>query len=507
MKRSLFRFAFWITCISSYSSLKADHSIGRLNKRQIRGLEHEEPRAHPAAENLDSPRQQDASPSKASLEKRDIPLRFGLAANPNVLTQEVPPKERRSKIVHQPRAVADDDPDADSFHPHWHMGLAANPDVITQDLPSNSAPQRRRSLGELTSSSTEDPILRPAAAAPEANKDQINVAGAPALNLNTVGLGKSISLPLRRREISEDDKNLPPEIYFQKHLNHAIRRHAHFLNKSLDERVLENNLRRRAESVGWTFDESSGSARRLFPRQAKTESQGFPLAALNAAKADAITKANPVTAANSIGLDIEANDVGYFAEIQVGTPPTTFKFVADTGSADTWLQLPDCRNLKNAERGCNHPSLNPDSSTFKRSESPFQITYGTGKVVGVLIEETINMGGLILNNHVFGGVVRASDEFTRKNVPFDGLMGTAKSILSNQKVLTPIEALAEAGTLTGAFVGYALGRASDSENIGQLTIGGIDQTKFKGILRFSLTSTREVSGKVRWKYKSGGRQF
>jgi hypothetical protein len=53
--------------------------------------------------------------------------------------------------------------------------------------------------------------------------------------------------------------------------------------------------------------------------------------------------------------------------------------------------------------------------------------------------------------------------------PFDGLLGTAKSTLSNQKVLTPIEALAKAGTLSGAFVGYALGRVSDSENIGKYT--------------------------------------
>lgn len=145
-------------------------------------------------------------------------------------------------------------------------------------------------------------------------------------------------------------------------------------------------------------------------------------------------------------------------------------------------KLEDCRNFKDPTRPCNHPTLNPQSSTFKRTSDPFKITYGTGKVMGVLVEETMNMGGLVLNNHVLGGVTRASDEFTGKNVPFDGLMGTAKSILSNQKVLTPIEALAKAGTLSGAFVGYALGRVSDSQNIGQVTFGGIDQTKFSGDL-------------------------
>ncbi|PLW36041.1 hypothetical protein PCANC_16101 [Puccinia coronata f. sp. avenae] len=477
MKRSLFSFDFWIICITFYSATKA-----------------EEFRPHLARENLTSTSQHDGvqKPSGVHFDKRDVPLRWGLAANRDVSTQDVPPKARRSKIAHQARDVPESDGDTPSTRRFWHMGLAANPDVITQDLPSK-ATQRRRSLGELTPDSTDAMVFHPGNIAKEAVNERLIVQPS-SLNLNTVGLGKSVSLPLYRRETSNEDKDLHPEIYFQKHLNHAIKRHAHFLQKSVDEGVLENNLRKRAESVGWTFPESSISPRGLFPRQAPTESQGFPLSALAAAKSGAITKPNPVTAANSLGLHIEANDVGYFAEIQVGTPPSTFRLIADTGSADMWLHLSDCRNIKDPSVGCNHPALNPESSTFRRTESPFKITYGTGKVVGVLIEETVNMGGLILNNHAFGGVTRASDEFTGKKVPFDGLLGTAKSTLSNQKVLTPIEALAKAGTLSGAFVGYALGRVSDSENIGQITLGGIDQTKFSG----NLTIFPNVNKKGFW---------
>lgn len=52
------------------------------------------------------------------------------------------------------------------------------------------------------------------------------------------------------------------------------------------------------------------------------------------------------------------------------------------------------------------------------------------------------------------------------NRPFDGIMGTARSSLSSQKLLTPIESLAKAGALSGAFIGYSLGRVSDDKNIG-----------------------------------------
>ncbi|PLW36020.1 hypothetical protein PCANC_16099 [Puccinia coronata f. sp. avenae] len=275
-------------------------------------------------------------------------------------------------MAHQPRDVADGD--TVSTRQLWHMGLAANPNLIAQDLPSK-ATRRRRSLGELTPSSTNTIEFRPGILSTETIQEQLNVAQPSALNLNTVGLVKLVSLPLYCRKASDEDKDLHPEIYFQKHLNHAIKRHAQFLEKSVDKGVLKNNLCRCAKSVGLHLPESSVSRRGLFARQAQSESQGFPLSALAAAKAGTITKANPVTAANSLGLHIEANDVLYFAKIQVGTPPSTFRLIADTGSADTWLHLDDCRNIKDPLRDCNHPTLNPESSTFKRTKDPFKITY------------------------------------------------------------------------------------------------------------------------------------
>jgi hypothetical protein len=57
---------------------------------------------------------------------------------------------------------------------------------------------------------------------------------------------------------------------------------------------------------------------------------------------------------------------------------------------------------------------------------------------------------------------------------FDGLMGLAQSTLSNQGVPTAIEALATAGTVTSAQVGYHLARLSDGVNDGGITFGGVE---------------------------------
>jgi len=57
-------------------------------------------------------------------------------------------------------------------------------------------------------------------------------------------------------------------------------------------------------------------------------------------------------------------------------------------------------------------------------------------------------------------------------------MGLAQSTLSNQKVLTPPESLAKAGTINEAIVSYKISRLSDKKNDGQVTFGGLDTSKF-----------------------------
>ncbi len=67
-------------------------------------------------------------------------------------------------------------------------------------------------------------------------------------------------------------------------------------------------------------------------------------------------------------------------------------------------------------------------------------------------------------------------------IPFDGLIGAAKSQLSNQNNTTPIESLAAQGLVPAAQMGYKLGRVGDGPNDGQATFGGVDTTKFEGQL-------------------------
>jgi hypothetical protein len=66
---------------------------------------------------------------------------------------------------------------------------------------------------------------------------------------------------------------------------------------------------------------------------------------VQAAEANTLTKANTPTTGNSLGLDIQADDVTYIATVQMGTPPRDFKLLMDSGSADLWVGAEGCKSL------------------------------------------------------------------------------------------------------------------------------------------------------------------
>jgi hypothetical protein len=198
---------------------------------------------------------------------------------------------------------------------------------------------------------------------------------------------------------------------------------------------------------------------------------------IQAATNGGLTAANPPTTNNSLGLSIEADDVGYVATIQIGTPPQNFNLLMDSGSADFWVGGENCQSQQG---GCgNHTFLGTQSSSsFVQNNQQFQVTYGSGSVQGLLCQDNVNIAGLALNNHTFGVASVESVQFSADTVSFDGLMGLAQSILSEQKVLTPVESLASNGLIQSAITSFKISRLADQLNDGEVTFGGLDASKF-----------------------------
>ncbi len=99
----------------------------------------------------------------------------------------------------------------------------------------------------------------------------------------------------------------------------------------------------------------------------------------------------------------------------------------DSGSADTWVPSTACQSC-----GSTHTQLgSSDSDTFTSLNTPFSIQYGTGDVSGNLAMDNLNIAGLALTNYTFAVTTQESSDFADDSVPFDGLMGLARSELSN----------------------------------------------------------------------------
>ncbi|KAG9224715.1 hypothetical protein PTI98_010130 [Pleurotus ostreatus] len=315
-----------------------------------------------------------------------------------------------------------------------------------------------------------------------------------------------VSLPLRR--VQQLKRDVHPHILMQQHINRSQRRFARMTGRDgPTDADLVSNLEKRLfllpsdpkqhgkrYNIGGTKHTTTSapdlSAASISTKAQTKEGGSDPIVAatdnadgvsdveIEALANGGIAFADTPAADNSIGLDIIANDVGYFATILLGTPPREFRVIMDSGSADLWVGAEDCDS--DTATGCgNHVFLGGISSTtFEDSQRPFQITYGTGAVVGTIVRDNLKLAGLSLDGHIFGVAHNESKEFAGNDVAFDGILGTAQSTLSNQKTLTAVESLAQNGLIQDPITSYKISRLDDQKNDGVITFGGLDETKF-----------------------------
>jgi hypothetical protein len=342
---------------------------------------------------------------------------------------------------------------------------------------------------------------------------------APADALPHERRSKSVTLPLRRVEMA---RGVHPQINLQQNINRSIRRLARMTGREEPStRELQENLQRRVLQVEGPEMLEKRYNRHGVPKKtaSKSKAAGSTLAATNsggqghgngngrhaqngaggqqqgtgaqqqpgtqqpgaasaAVAPDPVAQADTPTSNDSLGLDIEAQDVGYLATVQMGTPPRDFLLLMDSGSADLWVGAENCASQGGG--GCgNHIFLGPQSSSsFVDTNSPFSVTYGTGSVSGDIVTDNIAIAGLQLSQHTFGVATTESVDFSSDGTPFDGLMGLAQSTLSEQQTLTPIESLAKANLVPAAITSYKISRLADNKNDGEITFGSLDTTKF-----------------------------
>ncbi|KAI0752479.1 acid protease [Daedaleopsis nitida] len=186
------------------------------------------------------------------------------------------------------------------------------------------------------------------------------------------------------------------------------------------------------------------------------------------------------TKAPIINVPATNQAVDHVATVGVGSPPTFFQLLIDTGSSNTWV-------------GAGQPFVET-STTFPTGDL-VEVVYGSGFVIGQqFIDQVTLADGLVIQNQSIGAAL--------EDQGFDGVDGiigigpvdlTCGTLFPDEDACIPTvtdNAFAQ-GLIDAHQIGISF-EPTDSFEItnGELTFGGVDPTKFTGELSFvPITST------------------
>lgn len=168
-------------------------------------------------------------------------------------------------------------------------------------------------------------------------------------------------------------------------------------------------------------------------------------------------------------------DAEFYGEISMGTPPQAFQVIFDTGSSNLWIPSSKCANCGS------HPLFEESkSSSYVANGTAFHVQYGSGPVSGVISQDTLTWSESQAANLLFAEVTDVSGlGAAYKLGKFDGILGMAWPSIAELAIPTPFQTLVDQHQLDPVFAFYL---SEESGAAGELSLGGIDSTKFTGDL-------------------------
>jgi cathepsin D len=169
-------------------------------------------------------------------------------------------------------------------------------------------------------------------------------------------------------------------------------------------------------------------------------------------------------------------DAQYYGPIGIGTPPQNFNVVFDTGSSNLWVPSVKCYAIACLLHTRYDSSK---SSSYAVNGTAFNITYGSGTVAGFLSSDTINIGGLNVNNQVFAETT-AEPGLAFDVAQFDGIAGMAFDTISVDHVTPLWYNILSQGLVQNPQFSFWLSKTPSGSGGGELDLGGVDTTHFTG---------------------------
>lgn len=195
-----------------------------------------------------------------------------------------------------------------------------------------------------------------------------------------------------------------------------------------------------------------------------------------------------------VGLGDFGTDSYYFAPIGIGTPLETMNVVLDTGSADFWLADAQCGVQDNCDTDM--PKYDASvSKTYRSSNTPFQVQYGSGAVRGTLATEFVSLAGYNVSSVTFGQASHLAQGTI--NAPASGIMGMGFDSLSTTGTMPFWQILAERQKLHDYVFTFQLRNNMDNVNHNNMVNPG-------GVFTLGVLDSQQYSGDITWTPLSKG---
>ncbi|XP_025043390.2 pepsin A-like [Pelodiscus sinensis] len=169
-------------------------------------------------------------------------------------------------------------------------------------------------------------------------------------------------------------------------------------------------------------------------------------------------------------------DAEYFGTISIGTPAQDFTVVFDTGSSNLWVPSVYCSSPACTKHNRFNPSA---SSTYQATSQNLSIQYGTGSMTGILGYDTVQVGGLVDTNQIFG-LSETEPGSTFYYAPMDGILGLAYPSIASSGATPVFDNMMSEGLVSQDLFSVYL--SADEQSGSFVMFGGIDTSYYSGNL-------------------------
>lgn len=231
-------------------------------------------------------------------------------------------------------------------------------------------------------------------------------------------------------------------------------------------------------------DDGKDNTKRFYPAAPKEMSDEQGVYTLDVKKIrrqnafNIVESADP-SAPHALAIHQDGSDYSYFSTLNFGSKNQEMHMLIDTGSTNTWVFGSDC---KSSACSIHNTFGADDSTTLSTTTKPFQLAYGTGEVDGIMASDKVQFANYTLQLE-FGLAKTASNDFN--NYPMDGILGLGPASSNELGAKTVMQTLDDQAGLKDNILGIHLQRATDGSKDGQITIGGVDDSKFKGDINYT----------------------